>query len=196
MTPASTTASMPPAPRAGDEPAVPHDAFRALMGSHPSGVAVVTTADARGTPYGFTCTALCSVSLDPPQLLVCAAAGGSTLPVLAARGAFTVNLLHGSGRRAAQAFAGPAAERFTTVPWRPGHLTGLPVLPQDSHATAECRVARTVPAGDHTIVIGEVLHTETHVPAAEAAPLLYGMRRYASWPVRPGRTVPSVSPAP
>ncbi|MEU9645858.1 flavin reductase family protein [Streptomyces sp. NPDC048188] len=183
VTPASATAPASSVPLAEDGHAVPHDAFRALMGSHPGGVAVVTTADARGTPYGFTCTALCSVSLDPPQLLVCASAGGNTLPVLAARGAFTVNLLHGGGRRAAQAFAGPAAERFTAVPWRAGHHTGLPVLPQDSHATAECRVTRMVPAGDHTVVIGEVLHTETHVPAAEAAPLLYGMRRYATWPV-------------
>ncbi|MEV6673583.1 flavin reductase family protein [Streptomyces sp. NPDC051162] len=169
-----------------DELAVTRDAFRALMGSHPSGVAVITTADAEGTPYGFTCTALCSVSLDPPQLLVCAGNNGSTLPVLAARGAFTVNLLHGAGRRAAEAFAGPAAERFSTVPWRPAPVTGLPALTRDAHATAECRVARIVPAGDHTIVIGEVLHTQTHTQshtrAAEEAPLLYGMRRYVTWP--------------
>ncbi|MGW7572736.1 flavin reductase family protein [Streptomyces sp. NPDC054765] len=165
-----------------DELALPRDAFRALMGSHPSGVAVITTVDAQGTPYGFTCTALCSVSLDPPQLLVCAGNNGSTLPVLAARGAFTVNLLHSAGRRAAEAFAGPAAERFSTVPWRPAPATGLPVLTQDAHATAECRVTRLIPAGDHTIVIGEVLHTQTHAPATEEAPLLYGMRRYATWP--------------
>lgn len=165
-----------------DDLAVTRDAFRALMGSHPSGVAVITTADAEGTPYGFTCTALCSVSLDPPQLLVCAGNNGSTLPVLAARGAFTVNLLHSAGRRAAEAFAGPAAERFRTVPWRPAPVTGLPALPEDAHATAECRVTRLTPAGDHTIVIGEVLHTQTHPRAAEEAPLLYDMRRYATWP--------------
>ncbi|MFI6683229.1 flavin reductase family protein [Streptomyces sp. NPDC050485] len=165
-----------------DEHAVTRDAFLALMGSHPSGVAVITTADAQGTPYGFTCTALCSLSLDPPQLLVSAANTGSTLPVLAARGAFTVNLLHGAGRRAAEAFAGPAAERFGTVPWRPAPVTSLPMLTQDAHATAECRVTRLIPADDHTIVIGEVLHTETHTPATDAAPLLYGMRRYATWP--------------
>lgn len=168
--------------RAVTDRAVTQDAFRALMGSHPSGVAVITTADAQGTPYGFTCTALCSLSLDPPQLLVCAANGGSTLPVLTARGAFTVNLLHGSGRRAAEAFAGPAADRFRTIPWRPAPATGLPALTEDAHATAECRIARLVPAGDHTIVIGEVLNIQTHAPAAEAAPLLYGRRRYATWP--------------
>ncbi|MFD7535534.1 flavin reductase family protein [Streptomyces sp. NPDC059095] len=165
-----------------DAPAVTRDAFRALMGCHPSGVAVITTADAQGTPYGFTCTALCSLSLDPPQLLVSAANTGSTLPVLTARGGFTVNFLHGTGRPAAEAFAGPAADRFRTVAWRPGSVLGLPVLAQDAHASAECRVARLVPAGDHTIVIGEVLHTESHTPANEAAPLLYGMRRYATWP--------------
>ncbi|MFE9400336.1 flavin reductase family protein [Streptomyces sp. NPDC006530] len=165
-----------------DAPAVTRDAFRALMGSHPSGVAVIATADAQGRPYGFTCTALCSLSLDPPQLLVSVANTGSTLPVIAARGAFTVNFLHGAGRRAAEAFAGPAAERFRTTAWRPGPATGLPVLAQDAHASAECRVARLIPADDHTLVIGEVLHTETHTSVPDAAPLLYGMRRYATWP--------------
>ncbi|WP_407552378.1 flavin reductase family protein [Streptomyces sp. Pv4-95] len=165
-----------------DARTVTRDAFRALMGSHPSGVAVITTADERGTPHGFTCTALCSVSLDPPQLLVCANTSGSTLPVLAARGAFVVNLLHGEGRRAAEAFAGPAADRFRTVPWRPAPATGLPALAEDAHALAECRVSRLVPAGDHTVVIGEVLRTETPDPAPGAAPLLYGRRRYATWP--------------
>ncbi|MEV6791611.1 flavin reductase family protein [Streptomyces sp. NPDC051320] len=162
--------------------AVTRDAFRALMGAHPSGVTVVTTSDDRGAPHGFTCTALCSVSLDPPQLLLCASTSGSTLPVIAARGAFAVNFLHGPGRRAAEAFAGPAAQRFTSVPWLPSPGTGLPVLPDDAHAVAECRVTRLTAAGDHTVVIAEVLRTHLAAPADSEPPLLYGMRRYATWP--------------
>ncbi|WEH33836.1 flavin reductase family protein [Streptomyces sp. AM 4-1-1] len=165
-----------------DETTADRDVFRALMGSHPSGVTVITTSDDQGTPHGFTCTALCSVSLRPPQLLVCASNSGSTLPVITARGAFAVNFLHSAGRRAAEAFAGPVAERFTTVPWEPAPATGLPVLPQDAHAIAECRVTQLASAGDHTVVIGEVLHTHLPGPADADAPLLYVKRRYATWP--------------
>ncbi|MFG2262043.1 flavin reductase family protein [Streptomyces sp. NPDC048720] len=163
-----------------DETAVAAAAFRALMASHPGGVAVITTADEQGVPYGFTCTALCSVSLDPPRLLVCAAHGGRTLPVLTGRGAFVVNLLHTAGRDAAQVFTSRTADRFGEVSWRPGPATGLPVLPDDAHAVAECRVAALHPCGDHTIVVGDVLRSDVRTTAP--APLLYGRRRFAAWP--------------
>lgn len=163
-----------------DEAAPAAAAFRALMASHPGGVAVVTSADADGVPYGFTCTALSSVSLDPPRLLVCAAHGGRTLPVLTARGAFVVNMLHAGGRGAAEVFTSRTADRFAEVTWRSGPATGLPVLDDDAHAVAECRVFATHPCGDHTIVVGDVLRSE--VRTTDRAPLLYGRRRFAAWP--------------
>ncbi|MEU1006917.1 flavin reductase family protein [Streptomyces sp. NPDC005890] len=163
-----------------DETAVAAAAFRALMASHPGGVAVITTADEQGVPYGFTCTALCSVSLDPPRLLVCAAHSGRTLPVLTERGTFVVNLLHAAGRGAAEVFTSRTADRFGAVSWRSGPVTGLPVLSDDAHAVAECRVAALHPCGDHTIVVGDVLRSEVRTTAA--APLLYGRRRFAAWP--------------
>ncbi|MEU7641880.1 MULTISPECIES: flavin reductase family protein [unclassified Streptomyces] len=169
------------------------ETFRALMGSHPGAVAVITTADEQGNPYGFTCTALCSLSLDPPLLLVCASNTGSTLPVLVERGEFAVNFLHSQGRRAAEAFASRTAGRFAAVPWQTAPGSDLPLLPQDSHALARCRLDRLHPAGDHTIVIGEVVwtHTPPHPstgaptdasPTAGPGPLLYGRRQYAAWP--------------
>jgi flavin reductase (DIM6/NTAB) family NADH-FMN oxidoreductase RutF len=163
-----------------DQTAVAPAAFRALMASHPGGVAVITTADDQGVPYGFTCTALCSVSLDPPRLLVCAAHTGRTLPVLTERGAFVANLLHAAGRAAAEVFTSRTADRFGEVSWRPGPATGLPVLAEDAHAVAECQVAALHPCGDHTIVVGDVLRSE--VRTAAPAPLLYGRRRFATWP--------------
>lgn len=165
-----------------DETALAATAFRTLMASHPGGVAVVTTADEDGVPYGFTCTALCSVSLDPPRLLVCAAHGGRTLPVLTARGAFVVNMLHADGRGAAEVFTSRTADRFGQVSWQSGPATGLPVLGDDAHAIAECRVAALYPCGDHTIVVGDVLRSE--VRTTDPAPLLYGRRRFAAWPSR------------
>ncbi|WKK25019.1 flavin reductase family protein [Streptomyces olivoreticuli] len=157
------------------------DGFRALMASHPGGVAVVTTQDGLGNPYGFACTAWCGVSLAPPLLLFCASNSGSTLPVLAEHGWFALNLLHGAGRRAAEAFATRDAGRFAKIPWHLSPDLGLPVLPEDAHTWAECRVIRLTRAGDHTIVLGEVVRTD-EAPEPRPAPLLYGMRRYATWP--------------
>ncbi|AHH95552.1 flavin reductase family protein [Kutzneria viridogrisea] len=154
--------------------------FRELMGAHPSSVAVITTIDEQGTPHGFTCTALCAVSLDPPMLLVCAANTGRTLPVLTRSGHFAVNLLHTRGQRAAEAFTSRTADRFSAVPWRPAPGSGLPLLEQDAHTVAECRVVRLDPAGDHTIVLGEVVRTGSCGDPAQA--LLYGLRTYATWP--------------
>ncbi|KES06113.1 hypothetical protein BU52_17000 [Streptomyces toyocaensis] len=172
-----------PAERAADPGSRPREVdartFRELMSGFPSGVAVVTTVDEEGAPRGMTCTSLCSVGLQPPSLLVCLENRSGTLRAAVSRGAFAVNLLHTAGRRAAAGFSTPGPDRFSDVEWELVEPHGLPRLSSDAHATAVCRVLRTVPSGDHTVVLGAV----EHVVTAEAPrPLLYGRRRYATWP--------------
>lgn len=152
--------------------------FRAMMSGFPSGVAVVTTLDAAGAPHGLTCTSVCSVSLVPPTLLVCLDNRSGTLRGLADNGLFTVNLLHTGGRGAAEVFASPEPDRFARIDWESSPLHGLPALTAHAHAVAECRVTQSVPAGDHTIVVGDVEHVLTR---DEDDLLLYGRRRYGSW---------------
>jgi flavin reductase (NADH) len=168
------------APAAGER-------FRALMGSFPSGVAVVTTTADGGEPRGFTCSSLCSVSLDPPTLLVCVDNRSGTLRAVQDRGAFAVNVLHARGIEAAEVFASGAPDRFERVPWEPSALLSLPELPHHAHAVAECAVTAAHDAGDHTVVIGRVLAARVR-PGAR--PLVYGTRRFTSWPW------PVPSPAP
>lgn len=67
--------------------------FAQVMACWPAGVAVVTTIDASGTPRGLTTTAVTSVSLDPPLLLVCVDRTSRTLPALRYARAFAVNVL-------------------------------------------------------------------------------------------------------
>lgn len=153
--------------------------FRELMSGFPSGVAVVTTVDDDGAPRGMTCTSLCSVGLRPPSLLVCLDDRSGTLSAVVSRAAFAVNLLHTRGRRAADLFGAPGPGRFADVDWEPVGPHGLPRLVSDAHATAACRVVRTMPGGDHTVVLGAV---EQVIAAREPRPLLYGRRRYAQWP--------------
>ncbi len=160
-------------------PRVTADRFRYLMAGFPTGVAVVTTIGAQGRPWGMTCSSLCSVSLDPPTLLVCLRDGSPTLDALVHRETFAVNLLHHGARRTAEAFASGAPDRFERVRWSAPADSGGPHLPGDSHVIADCRVSRTEPVNDHVVVFGEVLRVAV---VAMGRPLLYGLRRYAEWP--------------
>lgn len=161
------------------EPVLPAD-FRTLMSEFPTGVAVVTTSDAEGRPWGMTCSSLCSVSVSPPTLLLCLRAESPTLAALTKTGAFAVNLLHSGAREAGELFSSGDTGRFDRVPWTFGD--GGPHLPHHTHAIADCRVDRTVDGGSHVVVFGQVFGvttTDGHLP------LLYGRRRYGSWPDPP-----------
>jgi flavin reductase (DIM6/NTAB) family NADH-FMN oxidoreductase RutF len=153
--------------------------FRSLMASFPTGVAVLTAHDLDGTRWGLTCSSVCSVSLDPPTLLVCVRDGSPTLGAMLRRGAFTVNLLHHGARPAAELFASGDPDRFDRVDWEHPPSVGGPHLVRDAHATADCLVSRTQQVGTHLVVFGEVKHV-THRSGEH--PLLYGMRQYAAWP--------------
>ncbi|MBV2156568.1 flavin reductase family protein [Kitasatospora sp. SUK 42] len=137
-------------------PGLPYESFREIMGSFASGVSVVTTLTADGEPYGLTCSAVCSVSADPPLLLSCVRTPSSTLDAIRAGGHFAVNFLDAQAREVSQLFAGPGQDKFHQVDWHPGKATGMPVL-ERTLAHAECEVHRLVDAGDHVIVLGRLI---------------------------------------
>lgn len=151
--------------------------YRDLMSSFPTGVAVVTSLDAEGTPRGMTCSSLTSVTVAPPTLLVSLRRGSATLEAVTGHGGFAVNLLHSGGRRTAELFAGPEPDRFARLCWRRSP-SGLPHLADDAFAVADCRVTGLLDVHDHTLVLGEV---RTIVRSA-GIPLLYGLRRFTTWP--------------
>jgi flavin reductase (NADH) len=155
------------------------EGFRAMMRGFPTGVAIVTTLDHTGRPAGLTCSSMCSVSLEPPMLLVCVRAASPTLAALLDRGRFAVNLLHGGAQAAAELFASGDPDRFRGVTWHVGDGDGGPHLGEDAHAVADCRISSSVRAGDHTVVFGKV-YGVTLQPGRR--PLLYGNRRYTPWP--------------
>ncbi|GAA3086275.1 flavin reductase family protein [Streptosporangium carneum] len=170
------------APAAGG-PGVGAAEFRLLMSALPAGVTIVTTVDLDGRPWGMTCSSVCSVSLEPPVLLVCLRRGSPTLEAMLRRSTFAVNLLHERARAAAELFASGAPDRFDSVRWSVGQGAGGPYLTDDAHAVAHCEIRQAEVVGDHAVVFGAVFHTEHEPRRAETArPLLYGLRRYASWP--------------
>ena len=87
------------------------DGYRDFMSMFPTGVAVVTALDLYGMPHGLTCTALASVTLNPPTLLVCLHTGSGTLAAVRARGVFAVNLSHSGARGTAELFGSATTDR-------------------------------------------------------------------------------------
>ena len=157
-------------PVAGDE-------FRQIMSAFPTGVAVVTTLDADGTPRGLTTNAVCSVSSDPPLLLVCVDRESRTLPALLHSKRFVVNFVAEGRDELARRFASKADDKFAGVAWEPG-LGGMPCLREDSLAYAECSTHGELEAGDHVVITGLV--EAGMAPDPESIPILYFRRSYGS----------------
>lgn len=145
-------------------------ALRATMGRFATGVAIITT-EHEGTYHGMTVNSLTSVSLEPPLLLVCLTRGARTAEAVVARGAFVVNIL-GSGQGAlSDRFARPGQDHFAGLDPVIGH-DGLPELSALGHL--HCRVQAVHPAGDHVIVVGEVLELRDD----ERLPLIFYRGKY------------------
>ena len=143
--------------------------WRAAMGCFPSGVTVVTSWDGE-RPIGSTVSSFCSVSLEPPLLLVCLDLNNPIQRPLEARGVFGVNILdEEAGHGLARHFAiDPGDNRFTDLAWdhEPG---GAPRL-ADAPLFVDCVVESAHAAGDHRIIVGRGLRI-SH--ASTATPLLY-----------------------
>jgi flavin reductase (DIM6/NTAB) family NADH-FMN oxidoreductase RutF len=163
---------------AATAPAVDRDTFQRLMASFPAGVAVVTTLDRQGKAYGLTTTAVSSVSVAPPLLLVCIDRDSRTLPAIRERGRFAVNFLAADHPAVAQRFASKADDKFAALAWTAG-ADGMPILHDHSVAWAECRTRQEIEAGDHLVLIAEV--TNASITEDAAATLVYARRRFGRW---------------
>ncbi|MFN0316497.1 MAG: flavin reductase family protein [Burkholderiales bacterium] len=132
------------------------DSFKKGMRQLASGVSIVTTGDGAGARAGFTATAVCSVSAQPPQLLVCVNATSNTHPKIREWKNFCVNVLSSAQIPVARHFARtPASEdRFGMGDWSVLE-TGAPVL-KGCPVTFDCTLAQEIVAGTHTIFIGNV----------------------------------------
>ena len=143
--------ALPPAPYETVEP----ELFRNCMRHVPGAVAVITTVNG-GARAGLTATAVCSVSAEPPQMLVCVNRSASASPVITAAGRFGISFLAHDQRQIANAFSGPVLDRFASASWTQ-LASGIPLL-DGAAAAFECVVVQAIEAGTHTIFIGAVVH--------------------------------------
>ncbi len=136
--------------------AIEKDFFRQVMGRFATGVTVVTT-KSQETLAGLTVNAFCSVSLNPPLVLVCVDLTSATLPVIRESGVFAVNILTDKQEHLSRCFATPSQERFECFCHAGYHVaaTGAPII-DDTLAFIDARVVAEYPGGDHAIFIGQV----------------------------------------
>jgi flavin reductase (DIM6/NTAB) family NADH-FMN oxidoreductase RutF len=132
-------------------------AFRLAMREFASGVAIVTCGEGEARA-GCTATALTSLSLSPPSIVLCLGRTASTLARLREVGAFAINFLGAQHEALASRFAGrggiEGAERFDEGDWLT-LVTGAPAL-ADALATIDCRVEEILDRHSHAIIIGAV----------------------------------------
>ena len=162
----------PPPPPSGADPAQ----FRALLGRFATGVTVLTTRQADGRPTGMTASSVASVSLSPPQLLVCVDRRHEMHAALEAGRYFVLNVLAADQEALSRRFAADTApsDRFDGVGYHDNER-GLPVL-DGVLASIECEKTNAVVAGDHTVFFGLV----TGGAVTERRPLLYYRGGYAT----------------
>jgi flavin reductase (DIM6/NTAB) family NADH-FMN oxidoreductase RutF len=146
--------------------------LRSVFRRHAAGVAVITAAGER--PVGFTATSLNSVAAEPPLISFGVGTGSSSWPVVAEAEYIGVHILGEHQQHLAATFARSGADRFAApTGWRSGP-EGVPLL-EGVLAWLVCRVVARIPAGDHRIVIAQVV---TGDPAGPGRPLLYHQGRF------------------
>ena len=156
---------------AGASTAVPLEVFRDVIGRFASGVTVITTT-ADGADFGTTASAVSSLSMDPPMLLICLNKTSDTQAAVLKSGVFGVNILAEDQGEVAYRFAKKGQNKFDGLSLLRGR-TGVPLV-ENALAHLECEVDETVTGGTHTVFLARV----RQAAGGEGAPLTYFRGRF------------------
>lgn len=155
------------------------DLFRKAMGRFVTGVTVVTTRT-RDQDYAMTASAVTSVSLEPLLLLVCVEREARFHDAVVDAGIWGVSVLSARDRPGADWLATrgrPLHGQLDRISHHRGEQTGVALL-DGALSTFECRTTAVHPAGDHSIVVGEVVSVTIAAHPGDA--LLYYRGRYVT----------------
>ena len=145
--------------------------FRRVLGTVAAPVSVVTSRGDDG-PHGTTVSAFCSLSLQPPMVLVALDRSSDLLALIERSRRYGINVLARGQEAFAQRFARKGRDKFAGVEWKPEH-GGLPRLP-GVQAWLACDVGELLPGGDHVIATGHVVGADYR----ETEPLVYQERTF------------------
>jgi flavin reductase len=149
--------------------------FRDAMARLGAAVCIITS-DGEAGQTGCTATAVCSVTDDPPTLLICLNRSSRNNVAFRANGTLCVNVLAANQEDLARRFSDPnlsAGQRFASGAWNEGD-NGCPAL-QGAAATIECRITDISEVGTHSVFFCEVSAAHTR---AESDALIYFGRSF------------------
>lgn len=151
--------------------------FKAALSRFASGITVITTRDDGGRDLGMTATSFASVSLEPPLVLTSIDHAATMAEPLARSDHYAIHILGVGQEDVSHAFARKeSTDKFNGFAVeRSKH--GVPLLTRYL-ARLECRVYARHLAGDHTVIIGEVLESSV---GDDVGPLLYYRSRYGQF---------------
>jgi flavin reductase (DIM6/NTAB) family NADH-FMN oxidoreductase RutF len=155
------------------------DDYKKAMRHLAGGVAIIAT-EHDGRRAGLAATAVCSVSADPPTLLICINRGTSAHEPIRASGRFSVNLLAIGQDDLARRFSGEmkisGEERFAVGQWET-LVTGAPLL-ENALVGFDCQVTEVVSMSTHSVFFGVVVGIASR---SAAKPLIYANGTYGTF---------------
>ena len=163
--------------------AVSKTEFRDAMARVCAPVNVITTNGPAGRG-GFTATAMCSVTDEPPTLLVCMNSRSAQTALFIENGRFCVNVLTQEHKTLAASFAGGEADmaaRYAAAEWTP-LASGNQAL-ADAIVSFDCKLTEARLVGTHNLLIGEVVDIRSR---RDGHALLYFDRNYVHVPTQTG----------
>ena len=157
--------------------------FIGRMREVPGAVAIIATAE-NGEFRGLVATAWCSLSADPPSMLICVNKSASAHDAIVRVGIFSVNQLANGHDEMVEIFSNRRGlkdhARFIGSEWRVGE-TGAPLL-EKAVTAYDCHVVSRLEHGTHSIFVGNVVGL--HVSEGECVPLSYlGGKLCTSMPI-------------
>lgn len=152
------------------------EAFRKALGRLAAGVSIVTTVDCDGQLLGLTATAVTSVSLDPPLVLVCIDNRSRTIEPLETGAPFIVHFLADDQEDLAKRFASRVPDKFAGVEYETT-ASGCARL-AGALASVECAPHAIYSGGDHTIFVGRVI--DVRIDEDKESALLYFRSQFGS----------------
>ena len=129
------------------------------------------TVKREGDEHGITANWVSQASFDPPMVVLAVESTSKMIEMIRDAHHFAISVFHEGQRDLADKLGrGPAgaSPKLKGIKTKPGPISGAPVL-AEALGWVECRVVATLPSGDHTLVLGEVV--EAGVEHEGARPL-------------------------
>ncbi|MCW2528148.1 MAG: NADPH-flavin oxidoreductase [Pseudonocardiales bacterium] len=143
--------------------------FRTTLGHFASGIAIIA-ASHEGSAVGLSVQSFASLSLDPRLVSFSVSLTSKTWPRIQSVGRFCASVLAADQEALCRQFARSGTDKFQGVEWTLSPATASPLI-NGALAWVDCEIADLYPAGDHWLVVAEVL--DLGLSAEGTLPLLF-----------------------